>query len=63
MCNLLLKEMTGRGGGGRETTGRQSLLKQKESQVPVTTALCEFTKGAVGQGTLSGSFPLIAVTD
>ena len=59
MCNLLLKEMTGRGGGG-ETTGRQSLLKQKESQVPVTTALCEFTKGGTGY---SVRFPLIAVTD
>ena len=41
--------------GRVETTGRQSLLKQKESQVPVTTALCKFTKGGVGQGTLSGS--------
>lgn len=51
----------GRRGG--ETTGRQSLLKQKESQVPVSNyCLMQIHKGWGGTG-YSVGFPLIAVTD
>ena len=40
----------------------QPLLKRRESQELVTSAICKFTKGGVGQSSLSGSSPLIAVT-